>query len=234
LHDEPIFGKERVVIDFNLLDQKYGKNWAYFMPPNARPFRLFANSEALNPATIPLEASPLEIRTNAVKTTQREVAVIQCYACVANEAIPNPYWLGRLPTPLPEFAFQGRIQWTVMQDTRRQNDAVVLGGVTYQNDPAAAAVTPNSRMGIPLLKEFCVGNGAQPIIVPAGATAYVGLYAMPDLWGADPPPNDSPPIVFTTTLLGYYLDYGEMPQSQTTQGRHSDAIDYPMRGGLVS
>ena len=221
------------MIDFKLMEERYGKNWMYFMPPNARPFHRISNTEALNPATIPLEAQPFEIRSNPLTTTQREIAVIQLYKCVATQAAPNPYWLGRMPIELSPYAFQGRLQWTVMLNTERHNDLSVLGGVTYQNTPAAVPLTPASRMGISLLREYSVGNGAPPLVVPAGARAYVGLYSMPDLWGANPPPVDSPPIVFVTELVGYYLDYSGMPNPQSSKDAWSSAIPQTMSGGQV-
>lgn len=219
------------MIDHKLIEEKYGKTWAYFAPSNARPFHRISNSAALNPATIPLEARPFEIRDNELRTEHREIAVIQTYSCIANAAVPNPYWLGRLPTPLPPFAFQNRIQWAVLLNDGRQNDLSDLDGVTYQNTPAAP--TPLTRSGKSLLQTYSVGNGAPPILVPPGQTAYIGIFAMPDLWGAETPPPNSPPIIFTTELIGYYIDLPGSPLPTSPQDVHSSAIRPNMRRGLV-
>jgi hypothetical protein len=198
----------------------YGDRWNYFMPPVGRPVSFVENSGALNTFPQKNEASQALFRSFPIKVQSTEVLVITRYSCIASAAVVNPFWPGRLPTPLPPTAFQGRFAWTVMMGQGGQEDKSLIGDAPYQNTTPFPAGTV--QYGKSLLQEYGTGNGDAPIIVPPGASVYLSVFAFPDDRGAEPPPPDSPQILITTELGGYRVPipaaynqrFGGTPRSQ--------------------
>lgn len=188
---------------WDLMKKHYGERWAYFMPPQGKPVTYIENSSVVNPFLPAIEAPFSVFKTTPVKAQTGEVLVITRYGLQASAAVVNPYWPGRLPTPLPETAFQGRFAWTVMNIDVRADERSLIGDVTYQNTDVFPA--GHIQAGRSLLKYYTTGMGDPPFIISPNSTVYLAAYALPANRGAEPPPADSPQIVLTAELSGFRL-----------------------------
>lgn len=212
-------------LDLSAFKARYGERWNYFMPPEGDPVSFIENSTALNTFTPQIEANAVVFYTAEIKAGQQEALVITHYSCIANAAVINPHWPGYLPTPLPAYAFQGRFAWTVVVINANSDDRSKISDVTYQNTNQFPADTV--QVGKSLFKEYGTGFGDPPIIIPADSSAFIAIYALPDNRGAEPPPDDSPPIILTTEMVGFRLKYpkfatlpvGPQPQRDITKPR---------------
>lgn len=228
-------------MNWELMNKRYGDRWGYFMPPQGTPVSFIENSSALNTFAPALEAQMILFKTTPIQATTGEILVITRYSLRASVAIVNPFWPGRLPTPLPDTAFQGRFAWTVMTADSNGNDRSLIGNVTYQNTDIFPA--GHIQTGKSLLKDYGTGSGDPPIIILPNTAAYLAIYALPTNRGAEPPPVDSPQVVLTAELSGYRLpipvsDFWIGPhanpaamQGEGRDGRRVSAPELPGRRG---
>ncbi len=215
-------------MNWDAMNQRYGDRWCYFMPPQGTPVDFIENSGALNTFPSPLEASMVLFKTSPIQAETGEVLVITRYSLRASVAVVNPFWPGRLPTPLPDTAFQGRFAWTVMNVDVNGSDRSLIGNVTYQNTDIFPA--GHVQTGKSLLKDYGTGFGDPPIIILPNGAAYLAIYALPTNRGAEPPPADSPQVVLTAELSGYRVP---IPVGEPWIGAHANpaAVQGDGRGG---
>lgn len=196
-----------MAFDLKRMDEAYGRDWHYYMPPQADPWVKFENFRAPNASLD--DTQHLEYKSVKYTTRQNEVLVLHKYGCIAHAAVINDEWPGRIPVQLSPLALQGRFSWVI--NTGGDGDKTaqsVLGTVTYQNTNNFAALPngkPYSYEGVSVFTNFVVGDGYPPIIIEPGKQVHIAVMALADDRALDPPPEDDPDIVLLSEIAGYRL-----------------------------